>query len=159
MGWRYRWRLLCRLLYSRFDSVSNMAQTICGAVRGDLLSSICSSTVKLTVQQLLWASVQTIAATYPNSSRDAYIAAAQTFRVPYWDWALNATMPDLVNEPTISINTPSGSQVIVNPLYNYTFHPHPSSSEFPSGDRVRHISIYIHNKHTCRNELHQVIWI
>lgn len=56
------------------------------------------------------------------------------FRVPYWDWALNATIPDPVNDPMISINTPTGVQNIVNPLYNYTFHPQPSASDFPPSE-------------------------
>ena len=51
--------------------------------------------------------------------------------MPYWDWALNATIPDLVNQPTISINTPSGRQSVTNPLYTYKFHPKPPESEFP----------------------------
>lgn len=54
-----------------------------------------------------------------------------TFRIPYWDWAYNATMPDVVNQPYVSINTPQGFMNVVNPLYNYTFHPQPSASDFP----------------------------
>ena len=52
--------------------------------------------------------------------------------MPYWDWALNATMPDVVNQPSITINTPNGSQSIDNPLYTYNFHPLPSPPEFPT---------------------------
>ena len=32
-------------------------------------------------------------------------------------------MPDVVTNPKIFINAPGGSQLIDNPLYNYTFHP------------------------------------
>lgn len=53
------------------------------------------------------------------------------------DWALNATMPDTVSLPMITINGPLGVQTIENPLYNYTFHPQPSAADFPPSDTVR----------------------
>lgn len=43
-------------------------------------------------------------------------------------------MPDPVNDPTISINTPQGVQNIANPLYSYTFHPLPPAPDFPTDD-------------------------
>lgn len=43
-------------------------------------------------------------------------------------------MPDLVNSPMISVNSPHGVMNIVNPLYNYTFHPQPSAADFPPSD-------------------------
>ena len=43
-------------------------------------------------------------------------------------------MPDPVNDPTITINTPQGPQSISNPLYTYTFHPLPSAPDFPADD-------------------------
>ena len=89
-----------------------------------------------TIQQLLWNNAQQIAATYPAAQRSTYQVAATSFRVPYWDWAINATMPDPVNDPMITINTPQGTLSMVNPLYNYTFHPHPSATDFPPTDTV-----------------------
>ena len=89
-----------------------------------------------TTQQLLWTNAQQIAATYPAAQRSTYQTAATNFRVPYWDWAINSTMPDPVNDPMITINTPRGTLSITNPLYNYTFHPHPSAADFPSIDTV-----------------------
>jgi tyrosinase len=42
----------------------------------------------------------------------------------YWDWALNADLPDVVSrQKQVTINTPQGSKTINNPLYSYTFHP------------------------------------
>lgn len=49
---------------------------------------------------------------------------------------MNATMPDPVNDPKISVNGPQGRVTIDNPLYTYTFHPLPTSGEFPPGDPV-----------------------
>jgi len=46
-------------------------------------------------------------------------------------------MPDVVNQPMININAPDGAQSIVNPLYNYTFHPQPSPTDFPPDEKVR----------------------
>lgn len=45
-------------------------------------------------------------------------------------------MPDLVNNPWISVTTPKGLRTITNPLYNYTFSPQPSASDFPPGEEV-----------------------
>ena len=82
----------------------------------------------------MWTHAQRLAQNYPPAQRGRYQAAATTFRVPYWDWTLNATMPDPVNDPMITINTPEGVQNMVNPLYDYTFHPQPSASDFPPDD-------------------------
>ena len=74
-------------------------------------------------KRMLWDHAQEIAEQYPQEDRARYQQAATNFRVPYWDWSLNSTMPDVINSPMITINTPMGSQQISNPLYTYTFHP------------------------------------
>ncbi|KAI9895089.1 MAG: hypothetical protein M1814_000314 [Vezdaea aestivalis] len=84
-------------------------------------------------EQILANYTQQVAARYTNN-RAQYQQAANDFRMPYWDWARNAQMPAQVNQPTISINTPTGQQTITNPLYSYVFHPRPSNSDFPSND-------------------------
>lgn len=43
-------------------------------------------------------------------------------------------MPDLVNSATITVNSPNGILNIANPLYNYTFYPQPSATDFPPSD-------------------------
>ncbi|KAL9595867.1 MAG: hypothetical protein Q9219_006172 [cf. Caloplaca sp. 3 TL-2023] len=40
-------------------------------------------------------------------------------------------MPPEVNQPTIFIYTPNGTSNVINPFYNYTFHPQPSAVDFP----------------------------
>ena len=87
-------------------------------------------------QQIIYNNAQQIAGTYPSATIAQYQAAATTLRIPYWDWARNATMPDVTNQPKITINTPTGSQLIDNPLYTYTFHPRPSTSDFPTKESV-----------------------
>ena len=87
-------------------------------------------------QQIIYNNAQQIAATYPSDTVAQYQAAATTLRIPYWDWARNATMPDVTNQPKITIHTPTGTQLIDNPLYTYTFHPRPSTSDFPTSESV-----------------------
>ncbi|KAL8909379.1 MAG: hypothetical protein Q9207_000214 [Kuettlingeria erythrocarpa] len=82
-------------------------------------------------EQIVWNYAQQIARTFPWSQRSQYIDAARTLRIPYWDWSITPTMPPEVNQPMISINGPNGTLDVVNPLYNYTFHPQPSDTEFP----------------------------
>lgn len=84
-------------------------------------------------QQILWDNAQEIAASYPDDQKGQYQAAAVTFRIPYWDWALNPEMPSTLTDAQISINTPTGQQTIDNPLHQYAFHPQPSEADFPRG--------------------------
>lgn len=87
------------------------------------------------LQQILSGHCQTIAATYPAAVRAQYVAACNNFRLPYWDWASNATIPDIVNSPTVTINTPSGSQTLANPLWTYKF-PALNPSYFPTSQNA-----------------------
>jgi tyrosinase len=52
--------------------------------------------------------------------------------MPYWDAFANATLPLAASVPTLVLNTPSGTQTIDNPLYNYTFHANEGGNRFPS---------------------------
>jgi tyrosinase len=65
---------------------------------------------------------------FQGSDQQRYLSAAQNLRIPYWDWAMPApnggnTVPDVLVQPQISVNTPSGQQTINNPVYSYKFHP------------------------------------
>lgn len=68
-----------------------------------------------------------IASSYPaGSQRDAMMAAAQTMRIPYWDWAANPqagahVMPTVMSSPQVTINGPNGQETISNPLYSFKF--------------------------------------
>jgi tyrosinase len=72
-------------------------------------------------EQVLASHCQAIVATYPPDEVPIYQAAANNFRIPYWDWASNTTLPSVVNADTITITTPSGVQSVPNPLLNYTW--------------------------------------
>ena len=54
--------------------------------------------------------------------------SAQTWRLPYWDWAINPAMPAEWTSPQIAIYATDGStQSVSNPLADYEFHPIDSS--------------------------------
>jgi len=70
--------------------------------------------------------VNQIAASYPASQQAAMKGAASTMRFPYWDWAAHPasgkpTLPIVVSEKTITVNGPSGSETITNPLFRHDF--------------------------------------
>jgi tyrosinase len=70
-----------------------------------------------------------IASWYPNSRHEAFQKAADSFRIPYWDWAIKPQDGEHVfpiqftGSPSIEVDGPIGKQNISNPLYSYTFKP------------------------------------
>lgn len=137
MGWRPR-AVSSWLLHPWLHPIPIVAPIVHGIIRG----VHCRQALKTptnTSQQVLWNNAQHIAATYPTALRSTYQAAATTLRIPYWDWGFNSTMPDVVNIPRITVNGPQGPLNITNPLYSYTFHPQPSSRDFPPTESVRHL--------------------
>jgi tyrosinase len=69
-----------------------------------------------------------IAKTYQVDTQN-WVAAAQSLRCPYWDWAINSVPPaEVISLKTLDIVTPDGKTTSVpNPLIQYPFNPiHPS---------------------------------
>jgi tyrosinase len=64
------------------------------------------------------------------------VDAAVTLRFPYWDWMQTATLPSIVTQQYITVNSQFGRVSIANPLYQYRFAANgpggPKSSDFPS---------------------------
>ncbi|OAA56769.1 tyrosinase precursor [Cordyceps fumosorosea ARSEF 2679] len=64
-----------------------------------------------------------IAAKYPDSVRDRYVAAAKCLRSPYWDWAADNAVPPASVPATLTINVAGGSGVrnksVTNPLQTF----------------------------------------
>jgi len=92
------------------------------------------------IQQVMYNIVQHIASLYPaGPERTRYQQAAQTFRLPYWDWAAmppnnQSVLPLSVGgNSDIIADGPSGLQQIANPLFTFTFKPLDPSvfPEFP----------------------------
>ncbi|WAO92752.1 Tyrosinase [Fusarium falciforme] len=80
-------------------------------------------------EQELYQKANAIAGMFPNGTeRQAYQDAARSFRMPYWDWSLEAPegdehFPGVFWNATISQYGPRGIQLVRNPLYSYYFHP------------------------------------
>jgi len=88
-------------------------------------------------EQALYDIIQQIASEFQDPNlRDKYTAAAQSFRIPYWDWAIavpqgQPVLPASVwSSKTVQVVTPQGTTTIHNPLYSYKFHPL-NSDELP----------------------------
>jgi tyrosinase len=74
---------------------------------------------------MISAHAKLIASTYPSDKRSTYVAAAQTLRIPYWDWAVSPSLPSAATATQVTINSPTGSKTIRNPLYSYKFQKYP----------------------------------
>jgi tyrosinase len=49
------------------------------------------------------------------------VAAVQTLRHPYWDWAVDPTLPPAVSAVNVTVRAPCGVVEIPNPLSGYRF--------------------------------------
>jgi tyrosinase len=87
--------------------------------------------------------VHTIAQKY--NSQD-YTTAADNFRIPFWDWAIIPTAPDITGTATVHINTPSGPKDVDNPLYSYKFQNFPLNSTWFPSDQDNKLSTYNETK-------------
>jgi tyrosinase len=58
---------------------------------------------------------------------ERYALAADSFRMPYWDWAqANGSVPEFFTTEMIDVTHPDGSEMTIwNPLYAFYFHPIP----------------------------------
>ena len=92
-------------------------------------------------EQILYNIVQEVAADM-TVGKSTYVAAAKTFRMPYWDWAApkqaGSVYPSIFKGSVqngvsyTTITHPGGkSEQIRNPLYAYNFHPL-SASDLPN---------------------------
>ncbi|KAL0254953.1 hypothetical protein SLS55_009477 [Diplodia seriata] len=69
---------------------------------------------------------------------DNYTEAANSFRLPYWDWAVlppdgEKSVPEFLSSPTINVTRPNGTETIENPLYSYKYHPLNGDALYDSG--------------------------
>ncbi|KAL5113579.1 hypothetical protein ACEQ8H_008527 [Pleosporales sp. CAS-2024a] len=78
-------------------------------------------------EEQLYKRVQEYADEAHADNWDVYQAAAKSFRMPYWDWALGESggpVPDFFTHETLDIVRPSGETYqLWNPLYSFYFHP------------------------------------
>jgi tyrosinase len=69
--------------------------------------------------------VQIIANEYTGNEAPDYQEAAQTLRIPYWDWAVAPGLPVAVTVDNFMINSSTGLVNFRNPLYSYRFQQFP----------------------------------
>ncbi|KAG8825735.1 hypothetical protein FRC19_010652 [Serendipita sp. 401] len=73
-------------------------------------------------EQTLASHMMEIANKYEGAAKAKYVSAAQRFRIPYWDWAANGVLPDIISSPKdVTVNSPKGPKTFKNPLFSYTF--------------------------------------
>lgn len=122
--------LECLLKETSLSIICDMAQTLFRTYRS--LSSFFQSSMVLTEikQQVLARHIQEVAQLYPPSLLALYQDAANNFRLPYWDWAVNPDIPSITTIQNIQIETPDGLTTIRNPLYSYRFPPL-NQNQFP----------------------------
>ncbi|KAG0641703.1 tyrosinase precursor [Tuber brumale] len=74
-------------------------------------------------EQSLFENVKAAVAAFPpGPTKDKFTRLVPSFRMPYWDWAADATIPNVVlRDETIEVETAAGRQRIRNPLYSYNF--------------------------------------
>ncbi|EGX45615.1 hypothetical protein AOL_s00169g221 [Orbilia oligospora ATCC 24927] len=77
-------------------------------------------------EQSLWSSAAAVVEEIRQSGNTQlhkkYNDVLPSIRLPYWDWAADASVPREVGEmPTIQVETQRGMQTIPNPLYTYRF--------------------------------------
>jgi tyrosinase len=82
------------------------------------------------LEQIISKNAVTISKQY-KTNQASWLTAGKTLRIPYWDWAADSNIPNIVQSQTVTITTPSGKKTITNPLYSYKFHPL-SSTDFPA---------------------------
>ncbi|PGH12901.1 hypothetical protein AJ79_04001 [Helicocarpus griseus UAMH5409] len=73
------------------------------------------------LEQLLYESmINDIIPKFPKEKQATLKEAADSWRLPFWDWAVNHRVPTLAKYPTTTIPTPSGKRERVeNPLYQF----------------------------------------
>ncbi|KIJ34106.1 hypothetical protein M422DRAFT_263906 [Sphaerobolus stellatus SS14] len=76
------------------------------------------------MEQLLGGHVKSIASEFVDpAQRKRYTEAAERFLLPYWDWAFESTLPEiLASQDKVTCELPNGQiEEIDNPLYSYRF--------------------------------------
>jgi hypothetical protein len=63
--------------------------------------------------------VDEIIPSYPEKYRAPLRAAADTWRLPYWDWAVNPKVPWLAAEPELQVSLLGKLETLQNPLYQF----------------------------------------
>ncbi|KAJ3945390.1 uncharacterized protein N0V96_005422 [Colletotrichum fioriniae] len=89
-------------------------------------------------EQVLVRYAKRIANTYPEPHKRAYVEAAESLRVAYWDWAADSQVPPVTALPTVVINKLVGGAMqpvaARNPFYRFTYPKSALDGSFGSFD-------------------------
>ncbi|KAK6073363.1 hypothetical protein SCUP234_08702 [Seiridium cupressi] len=80
-------------------------------------------------EQILGRKVQDIANEYTGDDAAQYMTAAESFRIPFWDWADDSNLPPSTTWPEINVNTPKGKETVPNPLYSFKWPEFPLNND------------------------------
>jgi len=76
-------------------------------------------------EQAWYLAVTEVINDFPAGQRQRWRDAAESLRMPYWDWAQEngggPTVPTLMRDQTVTVTKPNGQVTIANPLYSYSF--------------------------------------
>ena len=76
--------------------------------------------------------IQAVAAAYTGDQAPVYRKAADSWRQPYWDWAVDKVLPDALMVGNMTVNGPKGVVTVPNPLLTYRFQQFPlNTTMFP----------------------------
>lgn len=81
-------------------------------------------------QQTLVSHAVSIAKLYTGDDATIYSAAAQSLRAAYWDWAADATLPEVVTVQNVKVNGPDGPITMTNPFHRYYFQNYPFTIDY-----------------------------
>ncbi|PGG97210.1 hypothetical protein AJ79_09293 [Helicocarpus griseus UAMH5409] len=70
-------------------------------------------------QRLYEIMINDIIPQYPEKDQSTLRYAADTWRLPYWDWAANPKIPWLATEPQLQVSLLEELETIPNPLYQF----------------------------------------
>lgn len=84
--------------------------------------------------------------TFATEEQAVMIRAAQTWRLPFWDWAMKKpdwhqptnmrrygpNVPFILTQPTVQVKTKTGVADVDNPMWKFTLNPEDSTTVFGS---------------------------
>ncbi|KAL4924110.1 tyrosinase [Aspergillus undulatus] len=70
-------------------------------------------------QRLYEIMIDEIIPQYPESDRPSLREAADTWRLPYWDWAINPRVPWLAADAELQVSLAGKLETLQNPLYQF----------------------------------------
>lgn len=94
---------------------------------------MCPDIDVVAIQQEVIRHAQAIANQYTGSQKATYVNAAQSLRIPFWDWAISPKIPGVLSQSQITVNTPTGKKTIPNPLQSYKFQKWPFNYPYFGG--------------------------